>query len=113
MGREEAPSSWETVKLVFFWKPDAKPQKGINSYRAVGLTSVMSKWYATCVILRLEKEKVPEELKQSHVRRIDGISCQHVQVMAAETLGMARRLEERRLARKCQEAHDVYRQHGQ
>ena len=49
MGQTEAPSSWKIVKLVFLRKPDAD--------RAIALTSVMSKWYASGIILRLEKER--------------------------------------------------------
>ena len=60
MGKMEAPSSWKIVKLVFSRKPDAEPKKGIRSYRAIVLTSVMPKWYASCNIFRLEKEKEPE-----------------------------------------------------
>ena len=37
---------------------------GIRSYRAIALTSVMSKWYASCAILRPEKEKEPESWKK-------------------------------------------------
>ena len=47
MGQMEAPSSWKIVKLVFLRKPDAELRKGIRSYRAIALTSVMSKWYAS------------------------------------------------------------------
>ena len=53
----EAPSLWKIVKLVLLRKPDAEPTKGIISYRAIALTSVMSKWYAACIVLRLENEK--------------------------------------------------------
>ena len=56
-------------------------KKGIRSCRAVALTSVMSKWYATCTLLRLEKEKQSEKWKNLHVGGVDGISCQHLQVM--------------------------------
>ena len=56
MGQMEAPSSWKIVKLVFSRKPDAEPKKGIRSHRAM---SVMG---------------------------IDGISCQHVQVMMTNLL---------------------------
>ena len=86
MGLTEAPSSWKIVKLVFLRKPDAEPKKGIGSYRAIALTPVMSKWYASCIILRLEKEKAPEYLKKLHVGGIDGISCQHLQVMVTNLL---------------------------
>ena len=57
---EDASSSWRIVKLVFLVKPDGAPKKGLRSYRAIALTSVMSKWYATCAILRLEKQKGSE-----------------------------------------------------
>ena len=57
LGRMESPSSWKVVKRVFLRKPDAAPTKGIRSYRAIALTSVMSKWYVSCILLRLEKEK--------------------------------------------------------
>ena len=56
LGQMQSPSSWKIVKLVFLRKPDAEPKKGIRRYRAIALTSVMSKWYASCIILRLEKE---------------------------------------------------------
>ena len=56
MGQMEAPSSWKIVKFVFLRKPDAEAKEGIRNYRAIALTSVMSKWYASCVTLRLEKE---------------------------------------------------------
>ena len=55
---EGAPSSWKIMKLMFPRKPGAAPKKGIRSYRAIALTSVMSKWFAACVILRLERERV-------------------------------------------------------
>ena len=63
----EAPSSWKIVRLVFLRKPDTEPKKGIRSYKAFSLTSVMSKWYVYCIILRPEKEKEPESWKRLHV----------------------------------------------
>ena len=33
----------------------AETKKGIRSYRAIALTSVMSKWYASCVMMRMER----------------------------------------------------------
>ena len=48
----------------------------------------MSKWCASCVILlRLEKEKEPEGWKQLPVGCIDGISCQHLQVLMTQLFG--------------------------
>ena len=31
-------------------------RKGIRSYKAIALTKVFPKWYASCIILRLEQE---------------------------------------------------------
>ena len=53
----ESPSSWKIVKLVFLRDTDSAQKKGIRSCRAIALTSVMSKWYASCIILLLQKEK--------------------------------------------------------
>ena len=39
-----------------------------------------------CIILRLEKWKEPESLKKLHVGGVDGISCQHLQVMVTNLL---------------------------
>ena len=58
MSKMEAPSSWKIVRLVFLQKPDIESKKGIRSQRAIALTSVMSKWYASCIVLRLEKETI-------------------------------------------------------
>ena len=54
----------ETAVLA---KTRRRTNKGIRSYRAIALISVMSKWYASCIILRLEKEKEPESWKKLHV----------------------------------------------
>ena len=81
MGQMEAPSSQKTVKLEFLGKPDAEHPKLIICYRAIALTWVMWKWYGSCVILRLEKEKELESWQTLHVGGIGGISCQHLQVM--------------------------------
>ena len=75
MGHMEAQSSWKIVRLVFFRKPDAEPKKGIRSYTAIALTSVMSKWYVSRIIVRLEQRREPENWKKLHVGRINGISC--------------------------------------
>ena len=61
-------------------------RKRIKSNRAMALTSVMSKWYATCIIPRLETEKEQEDMKQLLVGGIDGISCQHLQVLMTQLL---------------------------
>ena len=38
------------------------------------------------LVVRLHKEKEPEKLKQLHAGGIDGISCQHLQVMMTQLL---------------------------
>ena len=86
MGLMESHSLWRTVNLVFLWRPDAEPKNGIRSHRALALTFVVSKWYATCIILRLENKKEPEEWKQMYVVGIVGISCHRVQVMMTQLL---------------------------
>ena len=93
MGQMESPSSWKVAKLVFLPKPNAEAKKGIRSHRAIALTSVKSKWYASCITLRLDKEKEPESWKQLHLGGTAGITCQHFQVMMTnllqKTLGVA------------------------
>ena len=74
------------LKVVFLRKFDAEPKKGHRSHRTIALTSVMSKWFASCIILRLEQEREPEKWKKLHVGGVNGISCQHLQVMAANLL---------------------------
>ena len=88
----------------------------MRSYRAVALTSVMSKWCANCIILRLERESEPEGWKQLHVGGIDGISCQHLQVLMAQLLQKHWEWQEdrvkRRVAWQRKGTHDVLGQHG-
>ena len=36
-------------------KPDVEPKKGVRSHKATALSSVLSKWYARCVVLRMER----------------------------------------------------------
>ena len=64
LGQIDAPCSWQIVKLVFLRKPDAELKKEIRSDREIALTSAMSKWYASCVMMRMKKVKVPETLEQ-------------------------------------------------
>ena len=75
MGMMESPGSWKMVKLVFLRKRDAAPTKGIISYRAIALASVMSKWYATCILLRSEKEMETEKWEKLHLGGLDGKSA--------------------------------------
>ena len=71
---------------VFSRKPAAEPKKGIRSCKAIALTSVISKWYAACVILLLEKEKEFGGWKKLQVGGIEGISSQRFQVMMTNLL---------------------------
>ena len=50
------------------------------------LSPVMSKWYASCIVIRLEKEQEPESWKKLHVGGIIGISGRHLQVMMTNLL---------------------------
>ena len=90
----DAPRSWKIVKLVFLAKPDAEPKKGVRSEREIALTSVMSKWYASCVMMRMEKEKEIETWQRLHMGGVNKISCQRLQVLVThllqQHLGMAR-----------------------
>ena len=74
------------VKLLFLRKADAAPTEGMRSYRAIALTLVMSKWYASCILLRLEREKEREKWKKLHIGGLDVISCQHLQVMVTNMI---------------------------
>ena len=40
-------------------------RREIRSYRAIALTSVMSKWYASCVMMRMEKGESARDLEQT------------------------------------------------
>ena len=64
--------------MVCMSQPDAEPKKGIIHCRAVALTSVMSKRYARCVVLRLEKEKELEGWKQLYLGGVDGLRLEQI-----------------------------------
>ena len=61
------------VKLVILRKYDAALLKGTRSYRALALTSVMSKRHATCIILRMERAREPEGWEQLHVGGVSAV----------------------------------------
>ena len=82
----------------------------------------MPKWCAACIILRLEKGK-PESGEKLNVGGIEGISCQHFQVMmttpssdddtlVTEALGVAGGQETNGKSRKCVKTQDVLGKHG-
>ena len=99
LGLMESPSSWKVVKLVFLKKPDAAPSKGIRSYRAIAMTSVMSKWYPSCVLFTIGKGKRAREAEEfahgwrerGHLPTLTGVDDEFI----AKTLGMARGKESR------------------
>ena len=86
LGQMEAPSSWKIVKLVFLRKPDVEPKKGIRSYRAIALDIGDGKWCASCILLRLEKDREPEKWNNLRVGGVDGISCKKKQQVLATNL---------------------------
>ena len=109
-GVVQALDSWMTVKLVFLRKPDAEPKKGIQGYRAIALTSVMSKWYASCVVMLLERENEPEAWEKLVVGGINNTSCQHLEVMTTNLLHKHWEWQENRSHEKswmCGTADDV------
>ena len=69
---------------MFLKKLDAAATEGIRSERAIVLTSVMSQWYASFVLLRMEKEKEPTMMSSLHMGGVNGTSCQHSQVLTRE-----------------------------
>ena len=79
LGQMESPSSRKVVELVFLRKPDRR-------YKAIALNSVMSKWYASCILLRLDKGKRARKVEDLHMGGVDGISCQHLQVLTTNVL---------------------------
>ena len=86
LGQMGSPSSWKVVKLVFLKKPDAATTKGIGSHWAIALTSEMSKCYASCVLLRLEKERGLGKFRSLHIGGVNGISCQYLQALTTNLL---------------------------
>ena len=74
---------------VFMRKPDAEQKKGIRSYIAIALTSVMSKWYASCIILRLEKKKNLRVGRNWTWRRKLPAPASYDDQFASKTLGVA------------------------
>ena len=86
LGCEQASGSWRLSGWFFLRKLDVELRKRIKSNKAMAPTSVMSKWYATCIFPRLEKDTEPEEMQQLQVGGIDGISCQHLQVLMTQML---------------------------
>ena len=94
----ESPSSWKIVKLVFLRKPDAEPKRGIRSCTAIALTSVMSKWYAPCIFLRLESKK---ELELPAPASDDD-------ELTVKTLGMAGGTEFHVETRQCSKTDNVF-----
>ena len=74
------------MNLAFLKEPDAAPTFGIKSYKAIALTSVMSKWYASCELLRMEKEKEPRLLRSLHMGGVDGKRCQHLHILMTNFL---------------------------
>ena len=106
MVQEEAPTSWKIVELVFLRKQDAEPKKGIRSCRAIALTSVVSTW---C----MQKKRLGE-WKQMNVGGIEGISCQHLQVMTTQSIQKHWEWQEDRknVWHGSENKTDVHRQYG-
>ena len=81
----------------------SQKKKKDQKLQAIALTSVMSKWCAPCIMLRLERSKEPEGWKQ--LRGRDGryqlpTSSSNDNAALIEALEMARRQKEQLLARR-------------
>ena len=115
MGQVEAPSSWKIVRLVFLRKPDAVPKKGIRSFRATALTSVVSKRYAACINHRLEKKNLRAG-KKLHVGRNSWdkqpASASYDDISATQALGMAGGKDSHAEAWQCGAPNNVFGMHG-
>ena len=82
MGQMQAPSSWTVVTLVFCENQMRNQRKGSDH----GVDTVMSKWHASCIVLPSGKERDPESWKKLHMAGVEGISCQHFQVIMTKLL---------------------------
>ena len=73
----------KVVILEFLRKREREPKK---IYKLQGNRLDVSGVGVVCDLFRLEREKESEEWKHLHVGSIDGISCQHLQVMVTQLL---------------------------
>ena len=110
-GVVQALDSWMTVKLEFLREPDAEPKKGIQGYRAIALTSVMSKWYASCVMMLVERELCVGSMGKASGGRhkqhkLPALASDDDQ-FAAQTLGVARKTDLTKKTWMCGTADDV------
>ena len=60
-------------------KPDARLDKGLRGFRAIGLLSVFSKWYTTVLVDLLHGEKEPIEWMSLHLGAERGVNWEHMQ----------------------------------
>ena len=73
----------EDCEIGVLTKSHVEPKKEIRSYRAIALTSVMSKWFAPFRILRLEQERGTRIGRNLHVGGFTMAQvCQHLQLLA-------------------------------
>ena len=91
MEKEQASDSWKIVQVRLPEEARCRAEEGDQGFQ--GQTAVMSKWYATCVVLCMEEEAEPKEFEELHVGGVDGICCQHLQVIMASILQRHRRLD--------------------
>ena len=67
----EAPSSWKTVKLILLKETGRCTKERNQKVLAIALTSVFSKWYASCLILGFERERKPLNLEETACGRME------------------------------------------
>ena len=87
-------------------------RKEIRSYRAVALTSVFSKWYASCIVLCLVQESEPENWEETARGRLEwnklSTPGSNGNIFTTKTLGMAGGQNSHVDAWQCGCAHAMY-----
>ena len=87
LGLMESRSSWKIVKLIYFFEETGRCPEGRNrklhAEQHIGVVQVVWHLVSSCT-WRWKKET--EKEKNLQVGEVDGISCQHLQVMVANLL---------------------------
>ena len=65
MGKEQASDSWKNCAISLLEEARCRAEEGDQGFQ--GQTAVMSMWYATCVVLRMEEEAEAKEFEERHV----------------------------------------------
>ena len=116
MVQMEAPSSSKIMKLVFLRKTDAEPKTGdqkLQSHRddISDVDAARALYFSSS-----RREREPEIWKTLHLGGVDGISCQHLQIMITKLLQKQWEWQEERdshiEAWQCGALNHVFGKHG-